>query len=94
MDAEACGPWSELKRTADQVASKVVPRLLSSLVWQGKPIKPRLIHGDLWDANVGTVGAGNRKITKSYPNIAILYLVIPHLNESYPSPRPAQEGYD
>lgn len=59
MDAEACGPWPELKRTADQVASKVVPRLLNSLVWHGRPIKPSLIHGDLWDANVGTVGAGN-----------------------------------
>lgn len=59
MDAEACGPWSELKRTADQVASKIVPWLLSSLVWQGKPIKPSLIHDVLWDTNVETFGAGN-----------------------------------
>ena len=29
-----------------------------------------------------------RKITKSYPNIAILNLIIPHLTESYP-PHPA-----
>ena len=28
------------------------------------------------------------KISKSYPNIAIFYLIIPHLTESYPSPLP------
>ncbi|KAL8874003.1 MAG: hypothetical protein Q9174_000599 [Haloplaca sp. 1 TL-2023] len=58
MDAEACGPWSELEKAADQVIDKVVPRLLNSLSWNGRPIEPALIHGDLWDANVGTVGAG------------------------------------
>ncbi len=28
--------------------------------------------------------------TENYPNIAILYLIIPHRTESYPSPRPAR----
>ncbi|KAL8904628.1 MAG: hypothetical protein Q9207_003149 [Kuettlingeria erythrocarpa] len=58
MDAKACGPWPELESAAEQIVSKVVPRLLASLVWQGSPIEPNLIHGDLWDANVGTTGDG------------------------------------
>ncbi|KAF1913117.1 Fructosamine kinase-domain-containing protein [Ampelomyces quisqualis] len=56
MDAAACGPWPELERVADHVISKVVPRLLRSLSSDGNPIKPTLIHGDLWDTNVGTDG--------------------------------------
>jgi len=39
-----------------------VPRLLDSLVWQGKPIEPGLIHGDLWDANVGTLEMGKTMV--------------------------------
>ncbi|KAL6695294.1 Fructosamine kinase domain-containing protein [Trichoderma pleuroticola] len=58
MDAEACGSWPELERAAEQIVSKVVPRLLGSLTWRGKPIQPSLIHGDLWDANVGTLQTG------------------------------------
>ncbi|KAF2110007.1 Fructosamine kinase-domain-containing protein [Lophiotrema nucula] len=56
MDAAACGPWAELERAANHVISNIVPRLLGSLSWQGKPIEPALIHGDLWDTNVSTDG--------------------------------------
>ena len=58
MDSAACGTWPELEAAAEQVISRVVPRLLRSLRWQGKPIEPSLIHGDLWDANVGTLESG------------------------------------
>ena len=57
IDVEANGPWPEMERATEQVISKVVPRLLGSLRHRGKPIKPCIIHGDLWEPNLGV----NRK---------------------------------
>ncbi|KAK7953263.1 hypothetical protein PG988_013957 [Apiospora saccharicola] len=34
--------------------NKLVPRLLDALVADGRTIKPTLIHGDLWESNIGT----------------------------------------
>jgi protein-ribulosamine 3-kinase len=53
LDLEANGPWPELERATKQVATKVVPRLLGALQAEGRQIKPSIIHGDLWDGNVG-----------------------------------------
>ncbi|KAI4864622.1 Fructosamine/Ketosamine-3-kinase [Hypoxylon rubiginosum] len=58
MDANACGEWQKLELAAEQVITKVVPRLLVPLKWEGRPIEPSLIHGDLWDANVSTLESG------------------------------------
>ncbi|KAI0202547.1 Fructosamine kinase-domain-containing protein [Astrocystis sublimbata] len=58
MDAEACGPWPKLELAAEQVVTKVVPRLLGSLEWRGSSIEPSLIHGDLWGTNVDTLDSG------------------------------------
>lgn len=33
--------------------------MLGGLLQDGEPIKPTLIHGDLWEGNIGTDGAGN-----------------------------------
>jgi protein-ribulosamine 3-kinase len=48
LDEETNGPWPELERATKQVTEKVVPRLLGNL-----DIKPCLIHGDLWEGNMG-----------------------------------------
>lgn len=53
LDAAVCGTWTALETAAEQVITKVVPRLLDGLRYKGEPIKPSLIHGDLWDNNVG-----------------------------------------
>ena len=47
-DLETNGPWPEMERATEQVAAKVIPRLLGSL-----QIKPSIIHGDLWEGNMG-----------------------------------------
>ena len=33
---------------------RVIPRLLGALGVEGRTIKPMLIHGDLWEGNIGT----------------------------------------
>ena len=53
IDIEANGSWPELERATEQVITKVVPRLLGDLRHGGEPIKPCIIHGDLWEPNLG-----------------------------------------
>jgi protein-ribulosamine 3-kinase len=53
LDTEANGEWPETARVTEQVISQVIPRLLGNLKHQGEPIKPRIIHGDLWEPNLG-----------------------------------------
>jgi len=54
LDMKRNGPWPEYERAIEQIANKVIPRLLGNLRdGDGRPIKPRIIHGDLWDGNVG-----------------------------------------
>lgn len=53
LDLETNGPWPELERATEQVATAVIPRLLESLQTEGRQIKPCIIHGDLWEGNMG-----------------------------------------
>ncbi|KAL9121833.1 MAG: hypothetical protein Q9187_001608 [Circinaria calcarea] len=54
------GPWPALEKVSDRILTAVLPRLLGVLESDGRSVKPSLIHGDLWDGNVGTeVGTGN-----------------------------------
>ena len=53
LDLETNGPWPELERATEQVAAKIVPRLLGALQTEGRQIKPCIIHGDLWEGNMG-----------------------------------------
>ncbi|KAK1638602.1 Fructosamine kinase-domain-containing protein [Colletotrichum phormii] len=53
LDIKKNGSWDKYERAAHQVASKVIPQLLEGLTWKGQPIKPSLIHGDLWEGNTG-----------------------------------------
>ena len=54
LDVEVNGPWDELQEALDQTSKKVIPRLLGVLECDGKKLKPCLIHGDLWEGNIGT----------------------------------------
>lgn len=44
----------ELHELCRLTLEKVVPRLLRPLETGGRMIKPRLVHGDIWDGNVST----------------------------------------
>jgi fructosamine-3-kinase len=53
LDIKQNGPWPEYEHAIHQVAWKVIPRLLEPLQADGRELKPRLIHGDLWEGNMG-----------------------------------------
>lgn len=64
IDAANNEPWPELERATRQLIEVVVPRLLGSLRHKGglDPIKPCLIHGDLWEGNRGIAKATNSSV--------------------------------
>lgn len=53
-DFKINGHWKELDDVARRTFERVIPRLLNGLTDNGEPIKPCLIHGDLWEGNIGT----------------------------------------
>lgn len=54
LEREANGPWPMFQRVTQQVADKVIPRLLGYLrTSEGGKVKPSLIHGDLHEGNMG-----------------------------------------
>lgn len=52
-DNETNGPWPEFDSACKQLIDVVIPRLLGALQSDGREITPTLIHGDLWEQNVG-----------------------------------------
>ena len=54
LDFERNGPWTELDILERRIFSRVVPRLIGNLERDGRSVKPSLIHGDLWEGNIGT----------------------------------------
>jgi fructosamine-3-kinase len=52
-DTETNGPWPELGVVCKQIIEVVIPRLLGALQSDGRTIEPALIHGDLWEQNIG-----------------------------------------
>ncbi|KAI1264750.1 Fructosamine kinase-domain-containing protein [Xylariaceae sp. FL1019] len=54
LDIDTNGIWKELDDAMSITLEKVIPRLLGPLEKDGRFIKPCLIHGDLWEANIGT----------------------------------------
>ncbi|KAK8035553.1 hypothetical protein PG993_010548 [Apiospora rasikravindrae] len=52
-DLETNGPWPEMELATKQVAEVVIPRLLGMLQENGRELKPCIIHGDLWEGNMG-----------------------------------------
>ncbi|KAI1270121.1 Fructosamine kinase-domain-containing protein [Xylariaceae sp. FL1019] len=53
LDFENNGHWEELDILEKRLLSHVIPRLLSILEANGQAIEPSLIHGDLWEGNIG-----------------------------------------
>lgn len=54
LDTQVNGSWPELDAAMDVTLAKVIPRLLGPLEEDGRSVKPCLIHGDLWEENIGT----------------------------------------
>ena len=54
QDIRSNGTWSEIADAFRSIIDSVVPRLLNALECDGRRIKPCLIHGDLWEGNIGT----------------------------------------
>ncbi|KFZ10263.1 hypothetical protein V502_08232 [Pseudogymnoascus sp. VKM F-4520 (FW-2644)] len=54
LDARINGHWAELDAAMENTIAKVIPRLIGILERDGGSIKPCLIHGDLWESNIGT----------------------------------------
>jgi protein-ribulosamine 3-kinase len=52
-DGEVNGMWPEYDAACNQLLEGVIPRLLGALQSDGQNIEPALIHGDLWEQNVG-----------------------------------------
>lgn len=52
-DTETNGLWPDLDAACRQLIDAVIPRLLGALQSGGREITPTLIHGDLWERNVG-----------------------------------------
>ncbi|KAK7993895.1 hypothetical protein PG989_007276 [Apiospora arundinis] len=48
------GYWKEFDDVIQITLDRLIPRLLDVLVLDGRTIKPTLIHGDLWESNIGT----------------------------------------
>ncbi|KAI1322517.1 Fructosamine kinase-domain-containing protein [Xylariaceae sp. FL0255] len=52
-DIETNGAWDQLSGASSHLIDKVIPRLLGALQSEGRSIDPVLVHGDLWERNVG-----------------------------------------
>ena len=54
LNRERNDPWKNLEQVVDRLITHVVPQVLGPLEAEGRVVKPALIHGDLWDGNIGT----------------------------------------
>lgn len=53
QDVESNGVWPQLDQMYQRVQSRLIPRLIGALESEGRSVTPRLIHGDLWEGNIG-----------------------------------------
>ncbi|KAB5560257.1 Fructosamine kinase-domain-containing protein [Coniochaeta sp. 2T2.1] len=53
-DSRVNGLWKEYDDAMHLTLEKVIPRLLGALEEDGESVKPCLIHGNLWEENLGT----------------------------------------
>lgn len=53
-DIRVNGPCPELEHAFETLCRHVIPRLLGPLQADGRTLTPRLVHGDLWQGNIGT----------------------------------------
>ncbi|KAL2189944.1 hypothetical protein L209DRAFT_679532 [Thermothelomyces heterothallicus CBS 203.75] len=62
MEEQAQGPDEEMRQLREGLMTKVIPRLLRPLETEGRSVTPTLVHGDLWDGNVGIDAATGRTL--------------------------------
>ncbi|PGH21299.1 hypothetical protein AJ80_03349 [Polytolypa hystricis UAMH7299] len=55
LDTQTNGRWVQLDVLSHRILFEVVPRLIGALETKGRRVKPSLIHGDLWEGNIGTL---------------------------------------
>ncbi|KAK6834528.1 Fructosamine/Ketosamine-3-kinase, partial [Apiospora arundinis] len=89
-DNKANGKWSELDAACGQLIKVVIPRLLGILQSGGRTITPALIHGDLWEENIG-INKRNGNIVFFDPG-CIAYNESLYLCEKY-APFPDMDKY-
>lgn len=53
LEEQVQGPSEDIASLLPLICDKVCPRLLRPLETEGRTIRPCLIHGDLWDGNIG-----------------------------------------
>lgn len=53
-DTEVNGRWEAFAKVFDRAITDLIPRLVGALEADGRSVKPCLIHGDLWEGNIGT----------------------------------------
>ena len=53
LDLQTNGPWKDFQNVYDRVLTLLLPKLIGPLESEGRMVKPCLLHGDLWDGNVG-----------------------------------------
>lgn len=61
LNKDLIGPWKDLEQLVDRLITHVVPKVLGPLEEEGRTVKPTLIHGDLWDGNIG-IDPGTQEI--------------------------------
>lgn len=54
VDKQRNKEWPEFDTIAERTVTQVVPLLIGALEADGRKVKPYLIHGYLWEGNVGT----------------------------------------
>ena len=54
LNTEIIGKWKNLEQCVDRLISHVVPQVPAPLESNGRVVKSCLIHGDLWEGNIGT----------------------------------------
>ncbi|KAI0425415.1 Fructosamine/Ketosamine-3-kinase [Xylaria sp. FL1042] len=54
LDSRFNGKWQALEEAVVTTLAQIIPRLLGPLEERGRTIKPCLVHGDLWEDNIGT----------------------------------------
>ncbi|KAI3323756.1 hypothetical protein HD806DRAFT_495526 [Xylariaceae sp. AK1471] len=68
-DTDVNRHWEEPDEVMTATLDQLIPRLLDPLTAEGRSIKPRLIHGDLWEANIGTDVQTGRHTSSTYVRI-------------------------
>ena len=53
LDLDTNGPWKDFQNVYERILTLVLPILIGPLESEGRTVKPCLLHGDLWDGNIG-----------------------------------------